>query len=134
MMLGLTRSRHRITPAGVGCNQGVKNYDLPEDAVFAWALVQAQSTITVTVGDNTETFEADQSGPVMFKVPFPSNLGSGVTPEVSITQNGKVVQSGKSTKPITNSCGVDNNGNQVPNMNFLVNLVGPGKNHGRDNL
>lgn len=82
----------------------------------------------MTVGGNEETFEADPQGPAMVKVPFPSNLGSGITPEVSITQNGKVVESGKGSKAISGSCP------DVPNMNPLVNLVGPGKNSGRSTL
>lgn len=101
----------------------IRNYEYPEDAVFAWALVKDSATINISVGSNANwTFEADASGPSVASVPFPSSLGySGVTPEVSINRNGAVVQSGSGSKPITSSCAWQN-------FNPIVNLVGEGVN------
>lgn len=120
----LTCSRYRVNPKSA-CSDNIRNADLPDDAIFAWALVKEAATISVSVGSNKYwEFEADPSGPTMFRVPFPSDLGSGVTPEVSIMRNGKSVQSAKGSKQITTSC-------DRANMNPVVNLAGPGVNSGR---
>lgn len=112
---------YRVHPKDATCtssNSEVRNKDLPDDAVFAWALVKEKSTISVSVGSNQNwEFEADPSGPATFRVPFPSDLGSGVTPEVAITRNGNTVQTGKGSKPITSSCDYND-------FNPVVNLAG----------
>ncbi|KAK3678381.1 hypothetical protein LTR78_001678 [Recurvomyces mirabilis] len=119
---------HRIHPKGATCSGGsstaVRNAQYPDDAVFAWALVKEKSTISMSVGSNQYwTFEADNNGPATGMVPFPSDLGNGVTPEVAIMRNGQAVQSGKSSQVVQGYC-------TYQNFNPVVNLVGPGINVG----
>lgn len=121
---------YRTHPKDASCYYGsstpVRNKDMPVDAVFAWALVSDSSTISMSVGSNKYyEFHADASGPSMSMVPFPDDLGSGVTPEVSIMRNGQAIHTGKGSQEITSSC-------QWQNFNPNVNLVGEGINGGID--
>ena len=120
---------HRIHPKDTICTagsaSGVRNSDFTEDAVFAWALVSAKSTISITVGSNQYwTFQADNTGPSMSMVPFPSDLGSGVKPSVAIMRSGKTLATASSSVAISSSCGYHN-------FNPVVGLAGPGINHGQ---
>lgn len=100
----------------------IRNYEYPVDAVFAWALVKEAATISVSVGSNANwTFNANSTGPQMAMVPFPSNLGSGITPEVEIIRDGDVVADGKGSVQITGDC-------PWQNFNPVVNLAGNGIN------
>lgn len=117
---------HRIHPKAATCaggtSTGVRNSEYPEDAVFAWALVKDNATISMSVGSNQYwTFEADWTGPSMSMVPFPSDLGDGVTPQVAIMRDGQAIQTGSSSQPISDDC-------PYQNFNPVVNLVGPGIN------
>ncbi len=116
---------HRIHPKGAICSGGsstaIRNNMMPADAVFAWALVSQDSTISVSVGSNQYwTFAAGPSGPTMFSVPFPVDI-DGVVPEVAITRNGQTVQMGNSSQALSSGC-------SWQNFNPVVNLVGPGIN------
>lgn len=118
---------HRVHPKATVCtggsSTGVRNFEYPEDAVFAWALVKEPSTISMTVGSNQYwTFPASNSGPAMGMVPFPSYVsGDGVTPEVSILRNGQTIEYAKSTHSISSNCAWQN-------FNPVVSLVGAGVN------
>ncbi|KAK6432630.1 hypothetical protein LTR95_011201 [Oleoguttula sp. CCFEE 5521] len=119
---------YRVHPKDASCYYGsstaIKNANMPADAMFAWALVKDSATISMTVGSNQyHTFTADGSGPAMGQVPFPSDLGSGVTPEVAIVRNGQTIYTGKGSQTISSSC-------QWQNFNPNVNLVGDGTNQG----
>lgn len=121
---------HRIHPKGTVCtggsSTGIRNNEFPEDAVFAWALVQESSTISMSVGSNQYwTFHADSSGPATGMIPFPSYVsGDGVTPEVAIVRNGETVHTAKSSQAISSDCAWQN-------FNPIVNLVGEGINTGQ---
>ncbi|KAK1070554.1 hypothetical protein LTR74_003979 [Friedmanniomyces endolithicus] len=120
---------HRIHPKGAICSGGsstaIRNNMMPADAVFAWALVSQDSTISVSVGSNQYwTFAAGPSGPAMFSVPFPVDI-DGVVPEVAITRNGQTIQMGNSSQALSSDC-------SWQNFNPVVNLVGPGINTGSD--
>lgn len=116
---------HRLHPKATVCqggsSTGIRNYNYPDDAVFAWALVKESSTISMSIGDNKYwTFKAGPYGPAMGMVPFPEYVpGDGVTPEVSIMRNGEVVHTGKSSQPVASNCAWQN-------FNPVVNLVGSG--------
>ncbi|EMC93240.1 glycoside hydrolase family 71 protein [Baudoinia panamericana UAMH 10762] len=116
---------HRVHPKDAVCtggsSTGIRNNDMPEDAVFAWALVSENSTISMTVGSNQYwNFEADNSGPTMNMVPFPSDLtGNGVTPIVAIMRNGQLLGVSNSSQAISSDCAYQN-------YNPVVGLVGPG--------
>lgn len=113
---------HRNHPKGISCTGGsVRGSTYPVDGVFSWALVSAKSTISVAVGSNKYTYVADQTGPVLNMVPFPSNLSSGITPAVSIIRGGKVLQSASSGQAITSAC-------SYQNYNPVVTLAGQGVN------
>jgi len=120
---------HRVHPKAAICTGGsaaaIRNNLYPEDAVFAWALVSRQSTISMSIGSNQYwTFEADNTGPAMGFVPFPAYVsGDGDTPQVAIVQNGKTVAVSKSAQPVASNCGWQN-------FNPVVNLVGDGMNTG----
>ncbi|KAK5133810.1 hypothetical protein LTR08_007240 [Meristemomyces frigidus] len=120
---------HRIHPKATECSGGsstaVRNAAMPDDAVFAWALVSETSTISITVGSNQYwTFEADSTGPTMGMVPFPAYVSSdGVTPQVAIVRDGVNVHIGSSTQAISTSC-------DYQNFNPVVSLVGDGMNTG----
>ena len=115
---------YRVHPKS-SCSSSIRNSELPDDAVFAWALVKEKATVSVSVGSNKYwEFEADPSGPAMFRVPFPDNLDGGVTPEIAIMRGGEAVQFGRGSKAITGSC-------DGANFNPVVGLVGPGVNSGR---
>jgi len=121
---------YRIHPKDAFCPLGtstaIRNSQQPVDAVFAWALVKDKATISMSVGSNEYwEFQADGSGPSMSMVPFPSDLGSGITPEASIMRNGQTIFTGKGSQEITSSC-------QWQNFNPNVNLVGEGINGGID--
>lgn len=113
---------YRRHPKDATCESGasVRNSNLPKDAVFAWALVQDNATITMSAGSNSLwTFGADSSGPKMGMVPFPDDLGDGILPEVSITIGQNTITGNASTY-ITSDC-------DYQNFNPVVGLVGPGK-------
>ncbi|KAL1297014.1 hypothetical protein AAFC00_004608 [Neodothiora populina] len=118
---------YRIHPKDVVCAGGastgsVRNYEYPVDAVFAWALVKEPSTITVSVGDNAGfTFYADGSGPQTTMVPFPDDLGNGVSPYVGIGRNGSTIHEAHGSVLITKDCAWQN-------FNPVVNLAGEGIN------
>ncbi|KAF1353872.1 glycoside hydrolase [Delphinella strobiligena] len=118
---------YRIHPKAAVCTGGastgsIRNYEYPVDAVFAWALVKEAATISVSVGSNANwTFNANSTGPQMAMVPFPSNLDSGITPEVEILRDGSVVAHGKGSVQITADC-------PWQNFNPVVNLAGKGIN------
>lgn len=117
---------YRIHPKAAVCLGGastaIRNYMQPVDAVFAWALVKSAATISVSVGSNSNwTFQADGSGPVTSMVPFPANLGNGVTPSVQISRNGKQVATSSGSLAITSGCAWQN-------FNPVVNLAGQGIN------
>lgn len=119
---------YRVHPKDASCPMGastsIRNSDYVNDAVFAWALVKDSSTISMSVGSNKYyQFHADASGPTMGTVPFPSDLGSGVTPEVAIMRNGNMIEHAKGSQVITSSC-------EWENYNPNVNLVGGGINSG----
>lgn len=112
---------HRTHPKNAICSSGsstgVRNSQMPVDAVFAWALVSQPSTISMSVGVNKYwTFRADSTGPSMGMVPFPKSLASNVSPEVAIVRGGKTVAVNKSSRPIEPGC-------SYPNFNPVVNLV-----------
>ncbi|GAB7351942.1 hypothetical protein MBLNU459_g2478t1 [Dothideomycetes sp. NU459] len=117
---------YRVHPKAAVCLGGasavIRNYLFPVDAVFAWALVKSAATISVSVGSNKDwTFHADGSGPVTSMVPFPASLGSGVTPEVTISRNGQTVAASNGSMAITSNCAWQN-------FNPVVNLAGEGIN------
>lgn len=115
---------YRVHPKSTICLGGgsVRNADLPNDAVYAWALVQSEADITLTVGGNSATFKADGSGPVMQVVSFPAALtGSGVTPSVTIERDGDTVATATGTAAISTDCAWQN-------FNPVVNLAGDGIN------
>lgn len=118
---------YRIHPKATVCTGGastgsVRNYEYPVDAVFAWALVKSEATINISVGSHANwTFVADGTGPATGMVPFPANLGSGITPSVSINRNGQTVQQSVGSVAITSSCAWQN-------FNPVVNLAGEGIN------
>lgn len=121
---------YRTHPKDAVCLAGssttIRNKGLVTDAVFAWALVSAPATISMSVGSNAFwLFHADQTGPYMNMVPFPPEVfvGGSVTPEVAIIRNGAVQQVNKGVQPISSNCGYQN-------FNAAVVLVGPGVNHG----
>lgn len=120
---------YRLHPKAAVCTGGasagsILNYEYPVDGVFAWALVKSNATITMNVGSNKNwQFQANSSGPAMNMVPFPTSLASqgNVTPTVTISRNGKVVQSGSGSQPISADCAWQN-------FNPVVNLAGQGIN------
>ncbi|KAG9571991.1 glycoside hydrolase, partial [Aureobasidium melanogenum] len=120
---------YRVHPKAAACYGGssskIKNQNYPIDAVFAWALVKDNATISISVGANEYwEFEANSSGPALSMVPFPEDLGSsGTTPQVSINRNNKVIQYSQGSMPITASC-------SWSNFNAHVELCGEGINKG----
>lgn len=117
---------YRVHPRDADCSRGmstgIRNSDMPADAVIAWALVKDQATINVSIGENSVSFEANGSGPQMATVEFPNNIPyEGVTPEASIVRNGETVQSGQGSRAVSSSC-------DMANFNPVVNLVGEGIN------
>ncbi len=115
-----THPKAATCSGGANASPAVRNSNYPADAVFAWALVSAPSTISMSVGSNQYwSFSASQSGPVLNMVPFPSNLGNGVYPMVGIMRNGVTVQAGNGSVPITQACSWEN-------FNAVVALAGPG--------
>ena len=115
---------YRVHSKDAQCNQGssvIRNSDMVEDAVFAWAAVTKDSTISMSLGDNTfYDFDATWTGPAMGSVPFPKNLSQGGDrPKVAIMQDGKTAYYGEGSKPITSWC-------STKNFNPVVNLVGQG--------
>ncbi|KAF2864486.1 glycoside hydrolase family 71 protein [Piedraia hortae CBS 480.64] len=113
---------HRVHPKSAVCiggsSQQIRNTQYPQDAVFAWALVKEPSTVSMSVGSNQYwNFHADGMGPVMNMVPFPSSLGGGVTPQVSIIRNGQTIHFGNSSHAISSDCAYQN-------FNPVVSLVG----------
>ena len=112
-------NRYRIHPK-TSCASSIRNADFPDDAVFAWALVSQPAKISMSVGSNQFwEFSADPSGPSMFSVPFPADLGSGATPEVAIMRGEEMVQWGQGSMAITTEC-------ERANFNPVVGQAGPG--------
>lgn len=114
---------YRIHPKATVCTGGsstdIRNNEYPVDAVFAWALVSAASTISMSVGTNQYwTFKADGSGPAMNMVPFPEYVSqTGVSPEIAVMRNGVTVASGTGDVAISSAC-------DWQNFNPVVGLVG----------
>jgi glucan endo-1,3-alpha-glucosidase len=113
---------YRVHAKDAQCNQGsatIRNSDMLEDAVFAWAAVTKDSTISMSLGSNTYyDFNADASGPALGSIPFPKQL-NGDRPVVAIMQGGKTAYYGEGSKPVTSWC-------STKNFNPVVNLVGQG--------
>jgi glucan endo-1,3-alpha-glucosidase len=122
---------YRVHQRDAECSQGsrkIRNSDLVEDAVFAWAAVTEESKISITLGHNiSRNFKADGSRPALGSIFFPKNLNdSGTTPRVTIERNGETIHHGRGSKPITPWC-------STKNFNPIVNLVGQGgENRGHD--
>lgn len=116
---------YRVHAKDAQCNQGsshIRNSDLVEDAIFAWALVTKDSRVSMSLGDNTYyDFHADNSGPATGSIPFPKDLGGGegMRPEFAIMQDGKTAYYGQGSKRITSWC-------STKNFNPVVNLIGQG--------
>jgi len=113
---------YRVHAKDAQCNQGsssIRNSDMLEDAVFAWAAVTKDSKVSMSLGDNTYyDFAADSSGPALGSIPFPKQL-NGDRPIVAIMQDGKTAYYGEGSKPVTSWC-------STKNFNPVVNLVGQG--------
>jgi glucan endo-1,3-alpha-glucosidase len=113
---------YRVHAKDAQCNQGsanIRNSDMLEDAVFAWAAVTKDSTISMSLGSNTYyDFDANASGPALGSIPFPKQL-NGDRPIVAIMQDGKTAYYGEGSKPVTSWC-------STKNFNPVVNLVGQG--------
>lgn len=119
---------YRIHPKGAVCLAGsstqIRNYNLPGDAVFVWALVTQPSTISTSVGTNKFYMSrADPSGPSMNMVPFPPEiyLGGSAWPESAVMRNGQAVAYNKGSQAISSNCGYQN-------FNAHVVLAGQGSN------
>lgn len=100
---------HRVHPKNAVCTNGttqVRNSQNPADAVFAWAVTAEDRTIAMNVGSNSNwTFTTSSNTPIMNMVPFPADLGQGITPSVSILgPKGKPTYSVKSGCEITPNC------------------------------
>ncbi|KAK5713814.1 hypothetical protein LTR17_017440 [Elasticomyces elasticus] len=115
---------YRIHPKGVSCNGGtnnngvVRNAAFPADAVFAWALVTDDSTISMTVGSNENwTFDAKAGTPTLNMVPFPSGIDNAY-PTVTVGRGGTMLQTGTGSVAITQACSYEN-------YNPVVALAGP---------
>ncbi|KAK0247374.1 hypothetical protein LTS09_017488 [Friedmanniomyces endolithicus] len=84
---------YRIHPKEVSCTGGtdnsvVRNAAYPVDAVFAWALVTEDATISMTVGSNEGwAFEAVAGIPTLNMVPFPVGIDNAY-PTVVIERGG----------------------------------------------
>jgi glucan endo-1,3-alpha-glucosidase len=113
---------YRVHAKDAQCNQGsavIRNSDMLEDAIFAWAAVTKDSKISMTLGKNKyHDFLADASGPALGSMPFPEQL-NGDRPIVAIMQNNKTAYYGEGSKPVTSWC-------STKNFNPVVNLVGQG--------
>lgn len=115
---------YRIHPKEVPCTSGtnnigvVRNADFPADAVFAWALVSKDSTVSINVGSPQNwTFQASACGPKLNMVPFPDGV-DGAYPLVSIERKGKTLQVGQGALAITQACAYED-------YNPVVGLAGP---------
>ncbi|KAK5709244.1 hypothetical protein LTR17_019969 [Elasticomyces elasticus] len=115
---------YRIHPKGVPCSGGtnnkgvVRNAAFPADAVFAWALVTEDSTISMTVGSNENwTFDAKAGTPTLKMVPFPSAIDNAY-PTVTVRRGGLMLQTGTGSVAITQACSYEN-------YNPVVALAGP---------
>jgi glucan endo-1,3-alpha-glucosidase len=117
---------YRVHAKSAQCNEGsstIRNKNMLEDSVFAWAAVTRKSTISMSLGSNKRyDFDADASGPAVGSVPFPEDLGnSGKRSNITIIQNNKTAYQGSGSKPITPWC-------STKNFNPVVDLVGQGDN------
>ncbi|KAF2493190.1 glycoside hydrolase family 71 protein [Lophium mytilinum] len=111
---------YRIHPKGVTCSGGTapSNADFPTDAVFVWALMTSEANISTTVGSSFNyVFTADESGPKMNMIPFPTDLGNGVYPMFGVVRDGVTDLAGNGSVAITSSCAYQN-------YNPVVGLVG----------
>lgn len=96
----------------------MRNSAYPADAVFAWALVSHESTISMSVGSNVNwTFQADESGPVLNMVPFPNGIDNAY-PTVTISRKKRILETGKGSVAITQACSYED-------YNPVVGLAGP---------
>ncbi|KAK4909041.1 hypothetical protein LTR49_022140 [Elasticomyces elasticus] len=115
---------YRIHPKVVSCTGGtdnsgvVRNAAYPVDAVFAWALVTEDSTISMTVGSNEGwAFEAVAGTPTLNMVPFPVG-NDNAYPTVVVEREGATLQTGIGPLAITQACSWEN-------YNPVVVLAGP---------
>ncbi|KAK5751863.1 hypothetical protein LTS12_018041, partial [Elasticomyces elasticus] len=115
---------YRIHPKEVSCTGGtdnsgvVRNAAYPVDAVFAWALVTEDSTISMTVGSHDGwAFEAVAGTPTLNMVPFPVGIDNAY-PTVVIERGGATLQTGVGPLAITQACSWEN-------YNPVVALAGP---------
>ncbi|KAK4904838.1 hypothetical protein LTR49_025768 [Elasticomyces elasticus] len=115
---------YRVHPKEVPCSSGTNNIGLvrnaayPADAVFAWALVSQNSTISMDVGSNQNwTFKATTCGPTLNMVPFPKDVDSAY-PSVSIQRKGETLAVATGHVTITEACAYEN-------YNPVVGLTGP---------
>jgi len=125
---------YRVHQKKAECNHGskrIRNSNLVEDAVFAWATVTEESKISMTLGPNvTYKFDANSSRPALGSITFPQDLSdSGTIPEITIERKGERIHNGKGSKPITSWC-------STKNFNPVVNFVGEAsesRGHDREN-
>lgn len=113
---------YRVHQKNAECNHGskiIRNSNLVEDAVFAWATVTEESKISMTLGPNvTYKFDANNSRPALGSITFPQDLSdSGTIPEVTVERKGERIYHGKGSKPITSWC-------STKNFNPVVNIIG----------
>ncbi|KAK3117340.1 hypothetical protein LTR53_001391 [Teratosphaeriaceae sp. CCFEE 6253] len=117
---------YRIHPKQVPCASGtnnigvVRNAGFPTDAVFAWALVSQDVTVSMTVGSNENwTFEASACGPKLNMVPFPAGIDNA-TPVVAIQSGRKrtTEYTASGSVAITQAC-------MYEDYNPVVGLAGP---------
>lgn len=115
---------YRIHPKQVPCSSGtnnigvVRNAAYPADAVFAWASVSEDSTISMDVGSNQDwTFEATACGPKLNMVPFPEGIDNAY-PSVAIQRKNQTLQMGTGAVAITQACAYED-------YNPVVGLTGP---------
>ncbi|KAK5677294.1 hypothetical protein LTR17_027713 [Elasticomyces elasticus] len=115
---------YRVHPKEVPCSSGtnnigvVRNAAYPADAVFAWALVSQNSTISMDVGSNQNwTFKATTCGPTLNMVPFPEDVDNAY-PSVTIQRKEETLAVTTGHIAITKACAYEN-------YNPVVGLTGP---------
>ncbi|KAK3669724.1 hypothetical protein LTR78_010407 [Recurvomyces mirabilis] len=115
---------YRVHPKEVSCSSGtnnigvVRNAAYPADAVFAWALVSENSTISMNVGSNQNwTFQATTCGPKLNMVPFPNGIDNAY-PSVAVQRGEETLHAATGAVAITEACAYEN-------YNPVVGLTGP---------